>query len=86
MVFNSGGVRVRRVNPATWAVDEPSVSGSAPASRQNGILNSVQYAPELGGIVIANSYTGDMYFMKTSSGGGTSDTTPPSAPAGLQSR
>lgn len=87
--FNSGStISVRRVNASTWSVDNPALTGTAPAARQNGIQNSVQYVPELGGVVIANSYTGNVFFMRTS--GGVSappgDTAPPTvsitSPAG----
>jgi hypothetical protein len=85
--FNSGGaIAVRRVDPATWQVDAPSIGGSVPASRSIGILNAVQYAPELGGFVIANRYDGNVYFVRTSAPGQASpapDTTPPAVPAGL---
>ncbi len=66
VIFNSGsGIRVYRVDPITWFVDEPATTGSRPADRTNGINGSCQYVPELGGIVIANSYSGDVYFMRT---------------------
>ncbi len=85
VVFNSGStIKVRRVNPVTWAVDEPTVSGTAPAARQNGVLNAVQYVPELGGIVIANTYAGNVFFMRTALT--SSDTNPPSPPTALQAR
>ncbi len=67
VVFNSGSsILVRRVQAGSWTVDQPAMSGTAPAARPNGIHNSVQYAPELGGFVIANSYAGNVYFVKTS--------------------
>lgn len=90
VVYNSGsGIRIYRVDPETWFVDQPAVSGTVPADRGNGIHNSAQYVPELGGIVIANSYTGNVQFMRTSSSGSTitppvtTDTTAPSIPTGL---
>lgn len=58
-----------RVNASTFSVDIPKVTGTIPAARPNGIQNSVQYVPELGGFVIANSYTGNVYFMRTSGTG-----------------
>jgi hypothetical protein len=68
VIYNAGSViRVYRVDPVTWIVDQPAISGSLPSARQNGIQNSVQYVPELGGIVIANSYTGNVMFLRTSS-------------------
>ena len=63
----SGNISLLRVNAATWLVDALPVTGAPPANRPNGIHNSVQYVPELGGIVIANSYTGNVMFMRTSS-------------------
>ena len=69
VVYNNaatGTISILRVNPATWIVDVLPVMGKLPANRPNGIHNSVQYVPELGGIVIANSYTDDVMFMRTS--------------------
>lgn len=66
LVFrNSSPIDVYRVNPSTWAVDMPTVTGTKPAQRSNGIQNSVQYVPELRGVVMANSYTGNVKFMRT---------------------
>ncbi|MGZ3814603.1 MAG: hypothetical protein ACXVA0_22910, partial [Mucilaginibacter sp.] len=45
------GIVVYRVDAATLFVDTPSVSGTTPSARYNGIHNSVQYVPELGGVV-----------------------------------
>lgn len=85
VVFNSGGaIKIRRVNPATWFVDEPAVSGTAPGQRTNGISNSAQYVPELGGIVIANKYDGNVFFIRTAPT--SSDFTPPAAPSGVLAR
>lgn len=47
-----------------WAVDLPTISGSV-AQRSNGIHNAAQYVPELKGVVLANSYTGNVKFMRT---------------------
>jgi hypothetical protein len=86
--FNNGStLGVRRVNAATWSVDTPAMTGTLPVRRTNGVHNAVQYVPELGGVVIANTYGGNVQFMRTSSAGATApttDTTPPSAPAGLR--
>lgn len=66
VVYNSGGsIAVLQVHPESWVVERPSFSGTAPAARPNGIQNSVQYVPELGGFVIANSYGGNVYFVRT---------------------
>lgn len=65
--YNSGGsVEIRRVNASTWSVDDPTVTGTKPAARTNGIQNSVQYVPELGGAVIANDYSGNVKFIRLS--------------------
>lgn len=67
VVYNSDtSIKLYRVNASTWEVDVPITTGSTPAARPNGIQNSAQYVPELGGIVIANSYRGNVYFMRTS--------------------
>lgn len=66
VIFNDGGsVQVLRVNPETWEVDEAPLTGTAPAERPNGIQNAAQYAPELKGFVLANSYDGNVYFVRT---------------------
>jgi hypothetical protein len=66
LVFkNDNPISIYRVNPSTWVVDQPTITGTAPAQRPNGIQNSCQYVPELKGIVIANTYTGNVYFMRT---------------------
>lgn len=66
VVYNAnGGINVLRVHPETWLVDDPSVTGTAPTARPNGIHNSVQYVPELKGFVIANSYGGNVWFVRT---------------------
>lgn len=65
LVFrNTSPISVYRVNAATWAVDQPSITGSA-AQRPNGIHNAVQYVPELKGVVLCNSYSGNVKFMRT---------------------
>lgn len=75
LVFvNTNPLSVYAVNASTWEVSSPSTTayapsptnGSKPGSRQNGLLNAVQYAPELRGVVVANSYSGNVYFMRTS--------------------
>jgi hypothetical protein len=76
--YNStSGIAVVRVDASTWAVDAPPLTGTRPAGRPNGIQNSVQYVPELGGIVIANSYSGNVFFMRTSALGSTVPAPPP---------
>jgi hypothetical protein len=60
-----GSISILRVDAGTWLVDQPQMTGTPPARRTNGIQNSVQYAPELKGFVIANKYDGDVYFVRT---------------------
>ena|SRR5438105_7234132 len=84
--YNAGNtINVLRVNPQTWFVDQPTFSGAAPGARPNGIQNSPQYVPELGGFVIANAYAGNVYFVRTTLTpmAAAPDTTPPPAPSGL---
>ncbi|HEX7897490.1 MAG TPA: hypothetical protein VF950_07000 [Planctomycetota bacterium] len=70
-VFNEGtSIRVLRIHAGTWAVDAPALTGTPPAARQNGIQNAAQYVPELGGLVLANTYGGNVYFLRTSAAGG----------------
>ena len=71
VVYNNavtGNISILRVNSTTWFVDTPPITGTLPANRPNGIHNAVQYVPELGGIVIANSYPDNVMFMRTSTG------------------
>jgi hypothetical protein len=64
--FNSGAaIKILRVNPETWFVDEPNMTGDAPAARTNGLQNSMQYVPELKGMVVANKHNGNVYFVRT---------------------
>jgi hypothetical protein len=58
-------IRLLAVDPETWEVTEPSTSGPTPLARPNGIFNALQYVPELRGIVLANRYAGDVFFMRT---------------------
>jgi hypothetical protein len=55
-----------RVDAATFYVDKPTTTGTPPAVRPGGVNNAMQYVPELGGVVIANSYGGNVQFMRTS--------------------
>lgn len=61
----SAGIKLLRVAAANWFVDAPALTGSVPAARKNGVLNAVQYVPELRGIVLANSHKGNVWFMRT---------------------
>lgn len=65
--FNSNGaVEVLSVDAATFSVSKPTVQGVVPVARINGIQNSVQYVPELRGVVMANQHYGNVLFMRTS--------------------
>lgn len=67
LVFkNDATIAVYAVNASTWNVSLLSTTGTAPAQRPNGIHNSAQYVPQLGGVVIANSYTGNVKFLRLS--------------------
>ncbi len=67
VAYNDGStIKLLTVRASDLTVSSPTVTGSLPGARTNGIQNSLQYVPELRGIVIANSYRGDVYFMKTS--------------------
>ncbi len=64
--FNaSGSIKILTIRASDLFVASPGITGTAPTARSNGIQNSIQYVPELKGVVIANSYYGDVYFMKT---------------------
>lgn len=67
VAFNSNpSIKILRVHPETWFVDEPVFNGNAPAWRANGIQNALQYVPELRGMVIANKHDGNVFFVRTS--------------------
>lgn len=66
VAYNAGTtIKILRVHPETWFVDEPAFTGSIPASRINGLQNSMQYVPELKGLVVANSHSGNVFFVRT---------------------
>ncbi len=66
VAFNSGpSIKILRVHPETWLVDDPAVGGMAPAARRNGLQNAMQYVPELRGFVLANKYDGNVFFVRT---------------------
>lgn len=66
VAFNAGrSIKLLTVRASDLHVANVPITGTPPAARPNGIQNSLQYVPELKGIVIANSYRGDVYFMKT---------------------
>lgn len=60
-----GLVQVLSVNSATLEVGRPSITGTPPEARANGVLNAVQYVPELRGVILANRHNGNVYFMRT---------------------
>lgn len=65
-IYNNNPIDVHRVDAETFVVDHPEIAGTPPADRPNGIHNSPQYVPELGGVVLANSYAGNAFFLRTS--------------------
>ena len=66
VAFNSGtSIKILRVHPETWFVDEPAMTGNAPAARTNGLQNAMQYVPELRGLVVANKHNGNVFFVRT---------------------
>lgn len=60
----AGFIELFTVDPDTYEIAALPVTGTKPAARPNGIHNSLQYVPELFGIVIANDYYGDLKFMR----------------------
>jgi len=65
VAFNAGpSVKVLHVHPETWLVDEPAIGSIAPKARQNGLQNTMQYVPELRGLVMANRYDGNVFFVR----------------------
>jgi hypothetical protein len=64
VIKNSSPLTIYAVTPDTWAVSLLATTGLAVPARQNGILNAIQYVPELKGLVLAQSYTSDVYFMR----------------------
>jgi hypothetical protein len=83
LVFHNSasGIAVHRVDAATWFVDAAPLTGPAPSRRTNGVHNSVQYVPELGGVVLANDYHGNVLFVRTSATNPSSSAPP--APPGI---
>lgn len=68
VVKNDSPVSIYAVDASTWAITLLSTTGTAPPQRTNGIQNSVQYVPDLGGasgIVIATEYSGNVRFLRT---------------------
>ena len=66
VAFNSGAsIKILRVHPETWFVDEPAMAGIAQAARMNGLHNAMQYVPELRGLVVANKHNGNVFFVRT---------------------
>lgn len=68
LVFHNtpeGSIRVLSVHPESWVVSRVELSGAEPKARPQGLLNAAQFVPELRGIVLANSYSGNVLFMRT---------------------
>lgn len=65
VIQNTNPITIYRVNAGTLSVSAASMTGTVPASRQNGVLSAIQYAPELGGLVFCNSYSGNLRFLAT---------------------
>lgn len=63
--ISGGNIVLLRVNASTWVVDDPSPTGTLPTAKTNGICGAWHYVPELKGFVIANSYTGNVQFIRT---------------------
>lgn len=67
VAYNYGAsINVLTVAANDLTVSNPVVTGVIPTARKNGLQNSLQYVPELGGVVIANNYYGNVLFMRTS--------------------
>lgn len=64
-VNDGNSIKLLTVNAADFTVRSPTLGGTPPAARINGIHNSIQYVPQLKCLVIANKYDGDVYFMRT---------------------
>lgn len=68
-VFSNGAaggpMTLLRVDPATFEVAPFDTTGAIPLHRDNGVYNSVQYVPELRGLVIADRYAGSVKFVRT---------------------
>lgn len=60
----SNSIKLYKVTADTFHVETVAATGTPPAQRPNGIHNSIQYVPELKGIVIANSFSGNVQFMR----------------------
>ena len=63
VVSNTNPITLLTVSPA-WDVASLSTTGTAPATRTNGILNAPQYVPELRGVALCNSHSENVKFMK----------------------
>jgi hypothetical protein len=59
-------ITLYRVDSGTWEVTAPTMSGTIPKGPVYGPMGKLQYAPELGGLVIANRFSENMKFMRTS--------------------
>jgi len=61
-----GRIRVHTVHAENLSVALAPLRGPEPLARPNGLHNAPQYVPELRGVVLANSYTGNVLFLRTS--------------------
>lgn len=67
VVYNTAtSIKLLRVHPETWLVDEPLMTGNLPLPRVNGLQNAMQYVPELKGLVLANKHNGNVLFVRIS--------------------
>lgn len=62
---SSDPIELYRVEAGTLEVSLLTDVGTKPLQRATGIWNSMQHAPELKGLVMANKYTGNVKFMRT---------------------
>lgn len=62
---NTNPITLYRVDAETFEVDIPVTTGTTPAQRPNAMLNAIQYVPELRGVVLVNSHSGNVKFMRT---------------------
>lgn len=73
LTYDGGGApngsRLLKVTAGGLVVSEPTTTGTPPIGRGGtgggGFCNSLQYVPNLKGIVVADSYTGNVKFMRT---------------------
>jgi hypothetical protein len=66
VLYNSSApaTTLLRIDASTLNVSAAVTTGVPPAPRPNGTNGSLKYAPELRAVAIANSYTGNVQFMR----------------------